>query len=488
MVGLWFGQRDGPPVACDDGDSLNRLAVRSTTLAIRHALIPGILLMAAACARGPAPPELAPLGELDPAVRTLLDERIAIVRDAPAEADAWGTLGMAFEANGFTPPARESYRTATTFENAHGRWWYRLGLLAQRGGDIDEALAAFDRGIALSPDYVPLRWRRGLLLLDRGDVEAADTAFRVAVNLAPGDAASATGQARVLMARGQAADAAARLEALLERTPADRYAYQLLGTAYRQLGRSAEAGEALAAGAGGEPVWADPWSDDVGSLRRGFASSLKDATALAMAGRYPEAIALLERLHRERPADRELRTYLGGIYASAGRVAEARALLDTVLAETPGDFDATMHLATAHLFAGDYDAADRVAVRALALRPSTAEATRLRGVVAWRAGRLDDARRLLEDAAAGDPRDAKALAWVGMIANERGRAGEALDAFRRALARDPLLLDALIGGAATALGAGDDEDAARWLARARRLSPGDTRLPELERRVAGGRT
>ena len=75
-----------------------------------------------------------------------------------------------------------------------------------------------------------------------------------------------------------------------------------------------------------------------------------------------------------------------------------------------------------------------------------------------------------------------------MIARERGHAGEALDAFRRALARDPLLMDALVGGAATARSAGDEEDATRWLARARRLSPGDIRLPELERRAAGGRT
>jgi tetratricopeptide (TPR) repeat protein len=441
--------------------------------------------LAAACARGPQPPDVAALGDLDPAVQTLLAEQVAAVRERPHDPDLWGRLGMAFEANGLTPQARDAYLAATAGDNSHGRWWYRRALLAQRDGDTDAALAALDRAIVLSPDYVPARWRRGLLLLDRGDLDGAEAAFRVASNLAPADPAGPTGLARVLLARERHQEAATRLEALLADAPGDRYAYQLLGTAYRRLGRDAEAQEALAAGAGGEPAWVDPWSDEMGSLRRGFAAELKDATALATVGRYPEAIARLERLRAQRPDDRALQTYLGGVYASAGRVADARALLDRTLAAAPDDFDATMHLATAHLFASEYDAAEQAAVRALALRPGSTDATRLRGVVAWRAGRLDEARRLLEAAAAADPRDAKALAWVGMIARERGRPAEALDGFRRALARDPLLVDALAGGAAAALDAGAREDADRWLARARRLAPGDARVGELARRAAG---
>ena len=52
------------------------------------------------------------------------------------------------------------------------------------------------------------------------------------------------------------------LERLLNDHPGDRYAMQLLGTAYRRLGRDDDARFALAVGAGGEPVWRDPWSDE----------------------------------------------------------------------------------------------------------------------------------------------------------------------------------------------------------------------------------
>lgn len=438
----------------------------------------------AACQRGPAVPELAAYGTLEPAVAAVLTERLTAVSAARTDADQWGRLGMALEANGLTPQAKDAYAAATTLPATHGRWPYHLARLRARDGDTAGALAAYDDAITRSPDYVPARWRRGLVLLDRGDITAAEAAFRVAVNLAPADSAGVTGLARVQMAQGKAQDAAATLEALLDRAPDDRYAYQILGTAYRALGRTDEAADAAAAGATGEPQWLDPWASEVGIYRRGFAAMLKEATTLGLEGNHAEAIRLLEALRAQRPDDRELTTYLGGLYATAGRTADARPLLEGVLRATPDNFDATMNLATAHLFDRAWDEADRLAARALELRPRDADATRLRGVVAWRRGALDDAERWLGEAAAANPTDAKALAWIGSIRLERRQAAQALAAYRAALARDPLLGDALVGGASAALATGAVDDAARWVARARKVAPAHSGLAAVEQRLA----
>lgn len=437
-----------------------------------------------ACQRGPAVPDLASYGTLDPAVATLVTDDLRALAEAPTDANRWGVLGLTLEANGLTPKAEDAYRIATTLPASHGRWWYHLARLRARAGDTDAALAAFEQAIAKSPDYAPARWRKGQLLFDRGDHAGADAAFRVAANLAPDDVTAATGLARVQLATGRAADAAATVEAVLARVPTDRYAYQVLATAYRALGRTREADEAAAAGATGTAQPVDPWLDEMGEYRRGFASMLKDATALGMAGRYADAIAVLERLRNERPDDRELRTYLAGIYATAGRTSQARPLLTALLAENPANFDATMNLATVHLFDGAFEDAEATAVRALQLRPGDADATRLRGVIAWRRKRLDDAERWLREAAAANPNDAKALGWIGTIAQERHRSAEALIAFRAALARDPLLVDALAGGATVALETGAIDDASRWVAKLRTVAPGHSALAGLEARLA----
>jgi tetratricopeptide (TPR) repeat protein len=447
-------------------------------------VVAAFMLTLAACQRGPAVPELAGYGTLEPAVAAVLTERLTALSAARTDADQWGRLAMALEANGLTPQAKDTYAVATTLPATHGRWWYHLARLRARDGDTAGALAAYDETIARSPDYVPARWRRGQVLFDRGDMVAAEAAFRVAVNLAPVDSAGVTGLARVQMAQGKPQDAAATLETLLDRTPDDRYAYQVLGTAYRALGRAGDAAEATAAGASGEPRWLDPWASEVGVYRRGFAAMLKEATTLGLEGQHAEAIALLERLRTERPDDRELTVYLGGLYATAGRTADARPLLEGVLRAFPDDFDATMNLATAHLFDRAWDDADRLAARALDLRPRDADATRLRGVVAWRRGALEDAERWLGEAAAANPSDAKALAWIGSIRLERRQAARALAAYREALARDPLLGDALVGGASAALAAGAVDDAARWAARARKVAPTHSGLADVEQRLA----
>lgn len=443
----------------------------------------GALLAASACQRGPAVPDLASYGALEPAVAALVTDDLRALDEAPSDANRWGVLAMSLDANGLTPRAEEAYRIAATLPASHGRWWYHVARLRARAGDADAALAALEQAIAKSPDYAPARWRKGQWLFDRGDLAGAEAAFRVAANLAADDVTAATGLARVQIASGRPAEAVTTLEALIARVPADRYAYHVLASAYRALGRAADAEDAGAAGAAGAPEEIDPWLDEMGTYRRGFAARLKDATALGMAGRYDEAIAVLERLRDERPDDRELRTYLGGLYATAGRTAQAKPLLTALLAEQPQNFDATMNLATAHLFDGAHDDADRLVTAALALRPDDADATRLRGVVAWRRQRLDDAERWLLAAAAANPRDAKALGWVGTIRLERARAPQALEAFRAALTRDPLLVDALVGGASAALATGATDEARRWTARAKQLAPGHRGLGDLERRL-----
>ena len=382
-----------------------------------------------------------------------------------------------------TPTARRR-RSRTQ----HGRWWYRLALLAQRDGDIDAALQDFDRAIALSPDFVPARWRRGLLLLDRGDLDGAEAAFKVAATSPPTTRRRPPGWPACCSPATRPADAAARLEALIARAPTDRYAYQLLGTAYRQLGRSAEAQEALAAGAGGEPAWTDPWSDEVGVAaarlrvvaegRHGTGDGRTLSRGHRAAGTAPRRAA-----GRSRAADLPRRR----LCERRPRRRGARRLLDAALADdarrlrrddAPGD-GASLRRGLRRCRPGGRAGAGAA--------PGSADATRLRGVIAWRAGRLDDARRLAGDGGRRRSARRQGAGWVGTIAREQRRPAEALDAFRRSLARDPLLVDALVGGALAGLDAGATADAARWLARAKRIAPG--RCPPRRARAArhGGR-
>ena len=424
-------------------------------------------------------------GQLDPAVKSLLEELSAGIHEKPSDADRWGRLAMGFEANGFIVQAAQAYAAAVQTNPREPRWLYRQALLRSSRGEADAALADVDRVIELAPDYVPARWRRGLWLLDRGDLDKAQAAFRVAAQAAPDDAAGPIGLALVDLSRRQDAEAAKVLEGLLARMPGERYAQHLLGTAYQRLGRDEDARFALTVGASGEPTWMDPWSDEVLGYRRGFAALLKEATRLGLDRRFDEAITLLKQLSGQRPDDQALRVYLGGMYASAHRVEEAAAILDPILAADPTQFDAAMHLASGYLFAGALDQAAAYAVQALTLRPSSADAAKLRGVITWQQGRTIEAERFFQAAAEADPRDPMPHLWTGMILGQEGKYLAARARFETALSKNPLLGDALIGMADTYAATGAFGQAQALLKRAEQAEPANPRLGAAHERIDG---
>jgi tetratricopeptide (TPR) repeat protein len=215
---------------------------------------------------------------------------------------------------------------------------------------------------------------------------------------------------------------------------------------------------------------------------------LKEATALAMAGNFAQAIPLLERLRAARPDDVALLNHLGGVYAAGGRLSEAFALLESVLARNPENFDTHLNLATAHLYARSFTQADFHANRALAIRPTSAAALETKGMILWRSGRASEALAALEAAIARDPRNARARVWLGLLLIEQRQPRAALSHFEAALRTEPLLADALIGMGVAQVQLGMRDEAALALRRAEQVDPANPRLAAAVRLLQGTET
>jgi tetratricopeptide (TPR) repeat protein len=422
-------------------------------------------------ARATALPKLADLGAVAPEVADAARQALHDLSQDPRDAARWGRFGMTCEANGVVGVARDAYNTAASLDSANPKWWYRLAVVEARLGRPDDAVRDIGRAIERSAAYAPAHWRLGQWLLDRNDTEGAERAFVRAGDLDPDAVAPAAGLARVYLQRQQESQAIEVLERTLAKNPGDRYALQLLGTAYRRVGRLEEADFALAVGERGEPAWTDPWTDEMLQFRRGFAVRLKDATAYFLAGQTTPAIALLEQLHQEKPDDVALRGHLGEVYVVAERVDEGVRILEEVVAKDPERFEAWVNLASGYMKQNELDRARKSIDRAIAINPGLGRAYETKGLIAWRAGYERDALDMFRTAVRYDPRDVRALVYAGMVEMNLARPAAAIETFARATRLDPTRVDAWVGVANAAMSLGALERAAAALEHAAQLNP-----------------
>ncbi len=431
----------------------------------------GVAIFRTVRVHAPLAPTQAELGSLAPEIEDIVRQARESVAQDPRDGMRWGRFGMVCEANGLVGAARDGYANATTLQAGEAKWWFHLAAVEARLGKVDEAVRDMRRTIEISPAYAPAQWRLGLWLLDLNQLEGAELAFGRATEIDASDRAGWVGLARVYLQRGETARAAGLLERLVASGPSEPYTMQLLGTAYRRLGRADEAASALGIGASGEAQWSDPWTDEMLAFRRGYAALLRDATSYVAAGQFPEAIRILEQLRRDKPDDLVLMAHLGQVYVAAGRDDEAVPLLERVIARETDRFEAYVDLATAYMHQDKIAKARASAERAVSLNPSYAPGHETLGLVLWRGGDPRAAIASFDIAVERDPRDVRAMVWMAMAYTNLDRTGDALKAFRRAAQTDPTSVDAWIGIANAEMNQRNLDAAAKALERAQRFQP-----------------
>jgi len=155
------------------------------------------------------------------------------------------------------------------------------------------------------------------------------------------------------------------------------------------------------------------------------------ADALLDAGRYAEAVVLLERATAAAPGDAGLAFRLGVAYGKAGRDADALAAFERTVALDPRHAEARYNLGALLFKAGRFEEAATAFLAIPPLGPALAPAAYLNaGLARYRQGDLDAARDLFGRAAAGDPRGsvgASALRMLAVLASPP-RSGEVPEA------------------------------------------------------------
>jgi len=115
------------------------------------------------------------------------------------------------------------------------------GQVLARSGKADEALAEFDRALALDPYNVQALYGRALLYQGENQHQQAIVDFTAANGLSPQKVEPLLGRATSYLALDKAKEAAADLDEAVQADPGSATAWSARGQAYERLGDKAKA-------------------------------------------------------------------------------------------------------------------------------------------------------------------------------------------------------------------------------------------------------
>jgi tetratricopeptide (TPR) repeat protein len=420
---------------------------------------------------------------LDSDVAEMLRSQVERAMQDPGNAELRSRLGMAYEANEIIGSARTAYEQATRLDPSEPRWWYHLARVRAAQGDEIGALTDLERAIELAPDYGPAYYRRGVWMLALGRLEEAEQAFRDSANLEHTQVAGRVGLARVYLQNEQEEKSVELLEQLLTANITHSYLYYLLGTAYRQLGRIDEAKRMLEGANPSPALYPDPWEEELDQFQVGYGADFRRAMGLRRAGRYDEAIPIMEQLRQRQPNDVILLSNLGAAYVDVGRIDEARAALVQALEVDPNHFAANLNLSKVYELRREFDVALVHAQRAVRSNPLLGRAHEREGVVLAKLGRHDEARAALDKAREYGSNGAEGLLVSGAMYADRGEWEAAIADLEAALRIMPQSFEGLAMLAIARGRVGNIDGARQALRRAERIHPEHPALPGVRRRV-----
>jgi protein O-GlcNAc transferase len=262
--------------------------------------------------------------------------------------------------------------------------------VAQRGRALaqerlKEALASYDRVLALRSDYAGISMSRGITLQKLGRLTEALDSYDRALALRPDDAEIWIGRGGTLQGLGRLAEALESYDRALALKPNSAVVVIERGNILQQLGRFAEALNSYDQTLTTRPDFAGAW------LNRG--------NALEQLGRFVEALESYDRALAVRPDFLGALLNRGSALEELGRYAEALESYD----------------------------------RALAVRPDYAEALNNRGNALQHLGRFGEALGSYDRALAANRYYSEAMFNRGNLVQKLGNVAEALEGYDQTL-------------------------------------------------------
>jgi len=282
-----------------------------------------------------------------------------------------------------TTPATEETAdvpTATPEPSAHAL--VTQGMVYIDQGELDKAVAEFEKAIALEPDYTDAHLKLGTAYYDQGEPEKAMAEFEKTIELDPDNAEAFRNMGTLYGKQNQWEDAAKVYEQAIALKPDYGEAYGDLVGAYASLGKFSEAMAAAEKAIELVPEYTTTYNNL--------------GIAYGMQGDLDQAMALFEEALQIDPEDAMAHYNLGFAYDNQNMLAEALAEYEEAMRIDPAYTDAQENIGSIYARQQQFDKAIAAWEKTLEIDPERATAYRSMGAAYAMQGNTEEAVAALE--------------------------------------------------------------------------------------------
>jgi len=325
-----------------------------------------------------------------------------------------------YEADGNWKQAEQTWRAVLELAGQDARAWTNLGVALNRQEKTDDAIAAWQRAIAIDSKLPGPYFNLGLTLVRKGDYAAAIVPLRSTLRLEPANDGARRALAVALMAQEKFSEASREIAQLLFRSPNDAALLELAAKSFLQQRRYREATTVLERRLRlpntnsfllrqyGDALDGDGRTPEALEAYR-KAVALDPESILARYGlgylhwklyQYDDAERELREVLRREPNEPRASFTLGDLYLTRGDAERSLPLLEVARAAYANEFDTRFALGRALVLTGKLERGIDELKAAVSIDGNIADGHFQLGRALMKAGRTEEGKTELQKAQA----------------------------------------------------------------------------------------